>query len=424
MPDRRDDNIIWVSGSSNVEHIDMRTGILQGTTPFPRRQGGGGGRERPPVADRQYRRNWAIPLAISPHDPRKVYVGSQYVHQSPDGGETWSVISPDLTTNDKSKQQVPLDFHDRVTQDVPCTLIYIEESPIEPGVIWTGSNDGVVSLTRDGGKTWTNVTANIPVATWGWVYSIAPSRHAFGTAYVTFDRHRAADTSTYVFKTEDYGRTWKSIGSGIPTSVFAYARVVREDPRRKGMLYLGTENSLHLTVDDGATWLPLQNNLPHSPIAWLTVQEDFDDLVVATWGRGVLDPRRHRAAATADAVGARLAGASVRAAGGVPVRLARSNNELELPDRERSAVARRPQPAVWRGDHLLPEHACVERGSSDHSRRHGHDDPDAERHPGVRSEPRVVGSPLDRAPRRRHQPVVTRRSVRHKAPDVTRRIRW
>ena len=286
MPDRRDDNIIWASGSSNVEHIDMRTGILQGTTPFPRRQGGGGG-GRPPVADREYRRNWAIPLAISPHDPRKVYVGSQYVHQSPDGGETWSVISPDLTTNDKSKQQVPPDFHGRVTQDVPCTLIYIEESPIEPGVIWTGSNDGVVSLTRDGGKTWTNVTANIPVATWGWVYSIAPSRHAFGTAYVTFDRHRAADTSTYVFKTEDYGRTWKSSGSGIPTSVFAYARVVREDPRRKGMLYLGTENSLYLTVDDGATWLPLQNNLPHSPIAWLTVQEDFDDLVVATWGRGV-----------------------------------------------------------------------------------------------------------------------------------------
>ena len=286
MPDRRDDNIIWASGSSNVEHIDMRTGILQGTTPFPRRQGGGGRRERPPVADRQYRRNWTIPLVISPHDPRKVYVGSQYVHQSPDGGETWSVISPDLTTNDKSKQQVPPDFHGRVTQDVPCTLIYIEESPIEPGVIWTGSNDGVVSLTRDGGKTWTNVTANIPVATWGWVYSIAPSRHAFGTAYVTFDRHRAADTSTYVFKTEDYGRTWKSIGSGIPKSVFAYARVVREDPRRKGMLYLGTENSLYLTVDDGATWLPLQNNLPHSPIAWLTVQEDFDDLVVATWGRG------------------------------------------------------------------------------------------------------------------------------------------
>jgi hypothetical protein len=118
------------------------------------------------------------------------------------------------------------------------------------------------------------------------VYSIAPSRHAFGTAYVTVDRHRAADTSTYVFKTEDYGKTWKPIATGIPKSVFAYARVVREDPRRKGMLYLGTENSLYVSVDDGGTWMPLQNNLPHAPIAWLTVQEDFDDLVVATWGRG------------------------------------------------------------------------------------------------------------------------------------------
>jgi len=285
FPDRSDDNIIWVSSSNNVEHIDMRTGNMLGTTPFPRSPGGGGGGGGQPVAERQYRRNWTIPLSLSPHDPKKIYVGSQYVHMSADGGDTWSVISPDLTTNDKSKQGIPPGLYPE-TQDVPCTLIYIEESPIEPGVIWTGSNDGVVSLTRDGGKTWTNVTANIPVETWGWVYSIAPSRHAFGTAYVSVDRHRAADTATYVFKTEDYGKTWKPIGSGIPKSVFAYARVVREDPRRKGMLYLGTENSLYVSVDDGASWMPLQNNLPHTPIAWLTVQEDFDDLVVATWGRG------------------------------------------------------------------------------------------------------------------------------------------
>jgi hypothetical protein len=131
------------------------------------------------------------------------------------------------------------------------------------------------------------VTASIPnLPPWGWVNSVTPSRHAFGTAYITVDRHRGPDNNTYVFKTEDYGRSWKSIGAGIPKSVFAYARVVREDPYRKGMLYLGTENGLYVTLDDGATWLPLQNNLPHSPIAWLTVQEDFDDLVVATWGRG------------------------------------------------------------------------------------------------------------------------------------------
>jgi photosystem II stability/assembly factor-like uncharacterized protein len=292
LPDRADDNIVWASSANNVQHIDMRTGMIIGASPWPACRGGGGepvegGGRGGPVADRPFRRNWTIPLAMSPHDPNRVYAGSQFVHESPDGGRTWSVISPDLTTNDKGRQQIPPGIWPE-TQDVPCTLIAIEESPIEPGVIWTGSNDGTVSLTRDGGKTWTSVTANIPnLGSWGFVNSIAPSRHAFGAAYLTVDRHRAADNATYVFKTEDYGRTWKSIGSDIPKSVFAYARVVREDPRRKGMLYLGTENGLYVSVDDGAAWMPMQGNLPHTPIAWMVVQEDFDDLVVATWGRGL-----------------------------------------------------------------------------------------------------------------------------------------
>jgi photosystem II stability/assembly factor-like uncharacterized protein len=292
MPDRSDDNIVWASSANNVQHIDMRTGMMIGTTPWPAGRGGGGepgegGGRGGPVADRPFRRNWTIPLAMSPHDPRRIYAGSQFVHESADGGRTWSVISPDLTTNDKAKQQIPPGLWPE-TQDVPSTLIAIEASAIEPGVIWTGSNDGTVSVTRDGGKAWTNVTANIPnLGAWGFVNSIAPSRHAFGAAYLTVDRHRAADTATYVFKTEDYGRTWKSIGGGIPKSVFAYARVVREDPRRKGMLYLGTENGLYVSIDDGAAWMPMQGNLPHTPIAWMVVQEDFDDLVVATWGRGI-----------------------------------------------------------------------------------------------------------------------------------------
>lgn len=284
MPDRADDNIVWASSLINVERVDMRTGMILPGQPFPRRD-----TPFPPggVAAREFRLNWTIPMALSPHDPRRIYAGSQYVHESADAGRTWTVISPDLTTNDKARQQVPPGLYPE-SQDVPCSLVYIEESPIEPGLLWTGSNDGQVHVTRDGGATWTNVTANIPgLGPWGAVYSIAPSRHAFGSAYVSVDRHRAADTATYVFKTEDYGRTWTSIGGAVPRSVFSYARVVREDPRRKGMLYLGTENALYLSVDDGATWLPLQNNLPHSPIAWLTVQEDFDDLVVGTWGRGI-----------------------------------------------------------------------------------------------------------------------------------------
>jgi hypothetical protein len=185
-----------------------------------------------------------------------------------------------------SKQQIPSGLWPE-TQDVPSSLFSIAESPIERGVIWAGSNDGVVSVTRDDGKTWTNVTSNIPnLESWGTITSIDPSRHALGSAYITVDRHRAADNNTYLFKTEDYGKSWRSIGGGIPKSVFAYARAVREDPRRKGMVYLGTENGLYVTVDDGGTWLPLQNNLPHTPIAGLVVQEDFNDLVVGTWGRG------------------------------------------------------------------------------------------------------------------------------------------
>jgi len=119
------------------------------------------------------------------------------------------------------------------------------------------------------------------------VWAVEPSRHTPGTAYIAVDRHRAVDNATYVYVTRDYGRTWRSIGAGIPQDVFAYARVVREDPRRAGMLYLGTENGLYVTLDDGATWLSLQNNLPRTPVAWLVVQEDFDDLVISQWGRGL-----------------------------------------------------------------------------------------------------------------------------------------
>jgi photosystem II stability/assembly factor-like uncharacterized protein len=285
IPDPTDDNIVWVSSDKTVQHIDMRTGAMLGNSPWI--EGAEASRVFP-VAARLFRRNWTIPLAMSPHDPRKIYAGSQYVHESTDGGKTWAVISPDLTTDDKSKQQTPPGLWPPTNGDVVSTLIAIEESPIEPGVIWTGSNDGVVSVTSDGGKNWTNVTKNIPgLQPWGYIYSVAPSRHASGTAYLTVDRHRAADNATYLFKTADYGRTWKAIGTGIPKSVFAYARVVREDPRRKGMLYLGTENALYVSFDDGETWRHLQNNLPHAPIAWLAVQEDFDDLVVATWGRGI-----------------------------------------------------------------------------------------------------------------------------------------
>jgi photosystem II stability/assembly factor-like uncharacterized protein len=368
LPDRADDNVVWASSANNVQHIDMRTGMMMGTGPWPAgREGpaggesgaGEGGGRGGPVADRPFRRNWTIPLAMSPQDPRKIYAGSQFVHESADGGRTWAVISPDLTTNDKTKQHIPPGLWPE-TQDVPSTLIAIEESPIEPGVIWTGSNDGVVSLTRDGGKNWTNVTGNIPnLGSWGFVNSIAPSRHGLGAAYVTVDRHRATDTATYVFKTEDYGGTWKAIGSGIPKSVFAYARVVREDPRRSKMLYLGTENGLYVSFDDGAAWRPLQNNLPHTPIAWLVVQEDFDDLVVATWGRGIwiLDDIAALQQLTPNVLTARAHLFDLRPA--YLFILRPSDDDRKLRHGVRSSVTRGPQSAVRCVDHLLPGRARI-----------------------------------------------------------------
>jgi hypothetical protein len=237
-------------------------------------------------AARPFRMNWTAPLALSPHDPDTAYAGSQFVHRTTDDGRTWTVISPDLTTNDRGKLD-PLPGLGPDGQDVYSVLFAIAESPVTAGVIWTGSNDGQVQLTRDGGATWTDLTGNVPgLPPAGTISSIEPSRHAEGTAYLSVDRHRANDPSPYIFKTTDFGKTWKLVVTGIPRSVFSYVRVVREDPKRAGLLYAGTENSLYVSFDDGGSWLPFRNNLPPVAISWMVVQEDFNDLVVSTYGRG------------------------------------------------------------------------------------------------------------------------------------------
>jgi len=241
-----------------------------------------------PLADQKFRLQWTFPIALSPHNPRRIYAGSQYVHVSEDAGQTWRVISPDLTTNDKSKQQSSGGLTpDNTSVEFYCTLFAIAESPLDGNVIWAGSNDGLVHVTRDGGGHWDNITKAIPsLPPWGNVTKIEPSRYDAGTAYLTVDLHQVNDRNPYVYKTADYGKTWKLIISGIPKSVFSYAHCVTEDPVRKGLLYLGTENSLYVSFDDGNNWQPLQANLPHAPVSWLVVQERFNDLVVATYGRG------------------------------------------------------------------------------------------------------------------------------------------
>lgn len=287
VPDPDDEDIVWATNASSVQRIHMPSRTSRTVSPWPRRRFGGRGGPPQESSEEeegkiQYRLNHSIPIAISPHWPRKVYVGSQFVHETTDNGATWTTISPDLTTGEYKPPEGP--WPDARSES---TLMTIEESAVVPGLIWAGSTDGLVHLTRNGGLNWSNVTANIPhLPPWGIVTCIQPSRHAAGSAYVTVDRHRSGDQNPYVFRTRDYGQSWQEINVGIPHSVVSYARVIREDPKRPGLLYLGTENALYVSFDEGDHWQPLQNNLPHVPVSWIVIQEDFNDLVISTFGRG------------------------------------------------------------------------------------------------------------------------------------------
>jgi hypothetical protein len=241
-----------------------------------------------PAADVRYRFIWDAPFTISPHDHNRIYIGSQFVHVTTDGGRNWSVISPDLTRNDKTKQRISGGLTpDNIGVEYGSVVYAIAESRVQPGVIWTGSNDGVVHVTRDGGKTWTNVTRNIPdIPTWGSVRHVEPSRYDVASAYLIVDAHQENNRDPWVYRTRDFGKTWKLVVDGIPKSPLSYAHIVREDPVRRGLLYLGTENALYVSFDDGHHWQPLQMNLPHAPVYGLAIQEHFNDLVIATYGRG------------------------------------------------------------------------------------------------------------------------------------------
>lgn len=249
--------------------------------------------ESRPASEMKYRFQWTFPVALSPHQEGRLYVGSQYIHRSDDRGHSWREISPDLTTNDPKLQQRSGGLTpDDASPTVAPVVFALAESPLEPGVIWAGTNDGQVQVTRDGGATWNNVTANLGnLPPQGTVSNVEPSRHAPGSCYLTVDRHQLGDSQAYVFKTEDYGRSFKRLSAGVPVSTHSYAHVVREDPARPGLLYLGTENALYLSLDDGSSWQPFSNGLPPAPVHWLAVQPRFGDLVVATYGRGfwVLD---------------------------------------------------------------------------------------------------------------------------------------
>ncbi|NIP60599.1 MAG: glycosyl hydrolase, partial [Gemmatimonadetes bacterium] len=284
VPDTTTNRIVW-SGSfdGTLERFDLTTMQARSVRVWPETEDGWS------PADLKYRWNWTFPIAISPHDPALVYVGSQLVHVTRDGGQSWSELSPDLTQDDEARQMKSGGMvYDIIGTFIWGTLWSIAESPVQEGVIWTGSNDGLVHVTRDGGDTWENVTSNLPdLPPDGKISRVEPSHFDVATAYATVDRHMLGDYEPYLYKTTDFGGSWNRIDAGIPRSTFSYLHIVREDPNRAGVLYVGTENRVYVSTDDGAHWSSLQLNMPPAPVYWLTVQPHFDDLVVATYGRGI-----------------------------------------------------------------------------------------------------------------------------------------
>ncbi|MGB5663984.1 VPS10 domain-containing protein [Eudoraea sp.] len=230
----------------------------------------------------KFRYNWNAPIISSPHDRNTIYHAGNVVFKTTDGGISWSVISPDLTRNDKNRQGPgggPY-TNEAAGGENYNTLMYLVESPNEKGVLWAGSDDGLIHITKDGGENWENVTP--PGLAEGIINSIEVSPHDDATAYVAVMRYKFMDLKPYVFKTTDYGKTWSKIVTGI-TDEHTFVRVVREDPKRKGLLYAGTETGLYISFNDGLNWQPFQLNLPVVPINDLTIQDN--DLVAATAGR-------------------------------------------------------------------------------------------------------------------------------------------
>ena len=290
MVHRADNDLVWTGCyDGQLELYDLRSGQSRDVSVWPLAIEGS------PASELEYRFQWTAPFATSPHDPEAVYAGSQYVHRSRDRGQSWERISPDLTTADPAlmRRTGGLTLDDAGPTIAPVVFA-IAESPLEPGLIWAGTNDGQVQLTRDGGATWTNVTANLPgLPPLGTVRNIDPSDVDAGAAYVAVDRHQEGDTTPYAFRTNDYGETWTDLAAGLPRGPLGNVHAIREDPEQPGLLFLGAENALHVSFDDGGNWRRLSRrgdggaNLPPAPVHWIEVQERFDDLVVATYGRGI-----------------------------------------------------------------------------------------------------------------------------------------
>ncbi len=271
------------SQGGNIALTDLRTGSTRSVHPYPYRVGSAGDG----IAEHPYRYNWDSPIHLSPHDARTVYFGANVLFKSTDYGQSWQAISPDLTTNDKSKQQSSggAIYVDNTAAEFHSTIITIAESPAKAGVIWVGTDDGNIQVTQDGGRTWTNVVGNIRgLAPNSWIARIDASYADPGTAYVAVDRHRDDDFAPYAYQTTDYGKTWTSIRGNLPA--LGYVQVVREDPVSPRLLYLGTELGVFASWDGGQRWVDLRNGLPPVSVRDIKVHPREHDLIIGTHGRG------------------------------------------------------------------------------------------------------------------------------------------
>jgi photosystem II stability/assembly factor-like uncharacterized protein len=275
-PDPSDHNIIYGNYQMNgLTRVDQRIGRGRGIRP------------EASLNEPVYRFNWNSPIHISPHDPKTVYTGGNYLFRTRNGGHNWEIISPDLSTNDPEKQK---DSGGVITMDntgaeIHCTILTIAESPVQKGVIWCGTDDGNVQITRDDGKSWGNVVENIPgLPKNTWCSRIEASHFEAGTAYAAFDGHRMDDYSTYLYKTNDFGKSWTSIKNGLP---FGWVHVIREDIRNKNLLFVGTEFGIFASLDRGKTWFSLKNDMPTTAVRDIAVHPRENDLIIGTHGRGI-----------------------------------------------------------------------------------------------------------------------------------------
>lgn len=262
--------------AGSIWRYNLDTKILKTIQPFPDQ-------------DIKFRYNWNAAIQLSPNKPDRIYVGNQFLYKSEDMGDNWEKISPDLTTNNPNKQNQANSGGlsiDNSGAENNNTIFCVAESPLDENLIWVGTDDGNIQITRDGGKNWTNVVLNIPnLPANTWCYHIEASNFNKGTAYAVFDGHTSNDDKPYVYKTTDYGKTWKSITTN---EIKNFARHIKEDYVNENLLYLGTETGLYITIDGGKNWVKFTNNMPSVPVHYIALHPKKHDLVLATHGRGII----------------------------------------------------------------------------------------------------------------------------------------